>query len=386
MNGILSGMPPGILSDPRQAAMLQTGLGLLQASGPSRMPVGLGQALGQAGMQGINAYHQTNQANQQNQLTQLKLAEVAREAEERKKKEAALAVLRADPRFSGLGSLLDVAPAAAIERAIPKPAVPKTPEASPLSRLIAERDALPQGDPRRTTYDAAITKATTQGPLVTVTSREETEFGKAVGKQMGETYAGLMKADMNAPASIGKYQRLGQLLSSVNTGKFKGTTTDIKAAAKSLGIDLGAWGISDDVAPAQAARALSNQMALELRNPQGGAGMPGALSDKDREFLVQSIPGLENDPAAIPLMIDYRVRLAKREQQVAKMARAYRKKHGKFDEDFYDELAVWSEKNPLFDGERITPKPAPKPAAPSALTPEEAAELEALRRQLGRPR
>jgi hypothetical protein len=121
MNGILNPMPQGILSDPRQAAMLQAGLGLLQASGPSRTPVGLGQAIGQAGMQGLNAFHQTNQANQQNQMFQMKLAEVAREAEERKKKEASMAALRADPRLAGMGALLDVAPAAAIERAFPKP-------------------------------------------------------------------------------------------------------------------------------------------------------------------------------------------------------------------------------------------------------------------------
>jgi hypothetical protein len=107
-------------------------------------------------------------------------------------------------------------------------------------------------------------------------------------------------------------------------------------------------GIADDVAPAQAARALANQLALEMRNPAGGAGMPGAMSDKDREFLIQMIPSLESDPGAVNKMIEYRVRLEKRSQRVAKMARDYRKKNGKFDEGFFDELQVWSDKNPLF--------------------------------------
>ena len=88
--------------------------------------------------------------------------------------------------------------------------------------------------------------------------------------------------------------------------------------------------------------------------------MPGALSDKDREFLMQSVPGLENDPAALPLMIEYRVKLAKREQDVARMARAYKKKHGTFDDGFYSELAEWSEHNPLFADARPTPAPLPK--------------------------
>jgi hypothetical protein len=204
-------------------------------------------------------------------------------------------------------------------------------------------------------------------PLVSIGGeQQESAFQKRLGQEMGDQYANLLKADMNAPATIGKYQRLGSLLSSVNTGKFKGATTDLKAAAKSLGIDLNAIGVADDVAPAQAARALSNQIALELRNPAGGAGMPGALSDKDREFLIQSIPGLENDPQAVGKMIEYRVKLAQREQEVAKKARAYRKKNGKFDEGFYDELAEWSNKNPLFPDAKQS-----SPVAPAASGPKQ---------------
>ena len=380
MNGALNPMPVGIL-DPRSAAIMQMGLGLMQGAGPSRTPVSFGQSLGQAGMQGLQAFQTAQKANQEQQLFNLKMAEVQRGADERKKKEVALAELLKDPRFAGMGPLLQVAPQQAIERAFPKdnrPVVvapgsslvdpenperplyttPPKPEASPLSRLIAERDALPAGDIRRAQYDAAIKKATSHQPLVTVDNRQENEFGKAVGREMGEQYAGLLKADMNAPTSIAKYQRLGSLLGQVNTGKFKGTITDMKAAAKSLGFDLTALGISDDVAPAQAARALSNQIALELRNPAGGAGMPGALSDKDREFLLQSIPGLENDSAAIGKMIEYRVKLEQRAQKVARMARDYRKKHGRFDEGFYDDLAQWSERNPLFPNEQV-PTPAP---------------------------
>jgi hypothetical protein len=374
MNSLLYPQPQGALMDPRSAMITQMGLGLLSAGGPQSTPTGLGQAFGQAGQQGMQAFQQANQANQQQQIFAMKMAEVQREAEERKKKEAALAALMQDPKLAGMGPLLQVSPQTAIERAFPKdsrpmvvapgaslvdPEKPQAPlytapqrPAAPtnLAGLIKERDALPMGSPQRQTYDDAIKKATTTQPLVTVDNRQEKEFSKAVGKEMGEQYAGLLKADMNAPVTVAKYERLGQLLSNVNTGKFKGTTLELKAAAKSLGVDLSAMGVTDDVAPAQAARALTNQLALEMRNPAGGAGMPGALSDKDREFLVQSIPGLENDPGSIGTMIDYRVKIAKREQQVAKMARAYRKKHGKFDEGFFDELKEWSDKNDLFAG------------------------------------
>ena len=36
------------------------------------------------------------------------------------------------------------------------------------------------------------------------------------------------------------------------------------------------------------------EFALELRNPSGGAGMPGAMSDADRNFLASIPPSLAN--------------------------------------------------------------------------------------------
>lgn len=74
MNGILSGMPMGILNDPRTALMMQTGLGLMQASGPSRTPVSFGQALGQGVSQGLNAFQQIQQAQMMEELKKRQLA------------------------------------------------------------------------------------------------------------------------------------------------------------------------------------------------------------------------------------------------------------------------------------------------------------------------
>lgn len=179
-------------------------------------------------------------------------------------------------------------------------------------------------------------------------SGAQQKFAETLATTNAKAYGELQEADRSAPGTISKYQRLGSLLSNVNTGKFKTNTAELKAAAKSLGFDLNAVGIGDDVAPSQAAAALSNQLALELRNPTGGAGMPGAMSDQDRVFLQRMVPGLENDPNAIPLMIEYRTRLAQRDQQIAKMARDYKKKSGTFDEGFNDQLAEWANRNALF--------------------------------------
>jgi hypothetical protein len=318
-------------------------------------------------MQGLQ---QAQQFQQQRQLFDLQKAEAERKA--------------SMPMVAGPGSQLFLPGSTTPFATVPfKPETPDAPKAPTTRTLRMGNEQVTQEfDPQTMTWnEVARGPAFSDKPLVSIGGeQQETAFQKEVGREMGQQYSNLLKADMNAPATIGKYQRLGNLLSSVNTGKFKGATTDIKSAAKSLGIDLTSLGVADDVAPAQAARALANQIALELRNPAGGAGMPGAMSDKDREFLIQSIPGLENDPQAIGKMIEYRVKLAQREQEVAKKARAYRKKNGKFDEGFYDELAEWSAKNPLFPQVEAVTKQEPK----GGLTPEEQAELEQLRQRFGK--
>lgn len=180
-------------------------------------------------------------------------------------------------------------------------------------------------------------------PLVSVTTKQEGEESKAVGKYFGEQYAGIQKAGLGASSKINRVQRLNQLLDGVSTGKFTPFGVELASAAQSLGFN-----IDPKLGNKQAAEALSNEMALELRNPSGGAGMPGAMSDSDREFLKKIVPGIEKTPEGRKLISESIVGLAKRDQQVANMARAYRKKHGSIDEGFYDELQRYSEENPLF--------------------------------------
>lgn len=80
-------MDLGILADneginPKGLGILQAGLGMLAAGGPSRMPVSLGQAVGQAGQQGMNAYQQA--IVQQRQLQQLAMQKALQDAQIKK--------------------------------------------------------------------------------------------------------------------------------------------------------------------------------------------------------------------------------------------------------------------------------------------------------------
>lgn len=172
MNGVLSGMPTGILAqqqdpmmDPRTAAMMQMGLGLMQASGPSMTPVGLGQSIGQAGMQGLNAYHQTNQANQQKQLFNLKLAEM------QKAKEQETPFGKIQPKDYTPESLRKFAMTKNMADLVAAADPSKAPPETELAKVLRERDSLMAknpNDPNLPLYAAKIKKLTESSPMVDV--------------------------------------------------------------------------------------------------------------------------------------------------------------------------------------------------------------------------
>lgn len=172
---------------------------------------------------------------------------------------------------------------------------------------------------------------------------QEKEENKTVGKFYGEAFADIQKAGFGAQSKMNRYDRLGHLLQGVDTGKFSEAGLEIAKAAQAIGFN-----VDPKVGNKEAAKALSNEIALELRNPSGGAGMPGALSDKDREFLVSMVPGLATTPEGRVELLATAKKLAQRDIEVAKKAREYRKKRGTIDEGFYDSLAEWSAQNPLF--------------------------------------
>lgn len=178
---------------------------------------------------------------------------------------------------------------------------------------------------------------------------EQNSADKELGKLDAQTFTDIQTAGLQAQTTLAKLDRLAPLLQQVGTGKFTGTTIELKKAAKSAGVDLDALGITDNTAVADAAKPLIGELTLQLRNPSGGAGMPGAMSDQDRQFLQAMVPNLETDPDAVPMIIDFNRRLAKRSQEVAKVARDYRaKNNGHIDAGFYDEIQKYADAHPLF--------------------------------------
>lgn len=327
---------------PEGLAQLGVIMGLLRAK--------KGDDTGGLLMNFANTQEQIKSRKQQQEMMQQRMA---MEAAERQKRDAAeqqrqAAIAKLAETNPQLAPLLQLNPEEGVRRAFPEQKL----QFAPNGQVVDMRSLQPgqsfakQPDWKDPAYQQfQMAKAKAGASRVNVETRQETEFGKALGKQQGETYADLMKSDAMASSNLNKLSRLESLLqSSGNTGKLTPAVVELKAAAESLGFKV------DPRLPfQQAAQALSNEIALGLRNPAGGAGMPGALSDRDREFLQNMVPNLAKTPEGNRMLIQTMKKLAQREKEIAKLAREYRKKTGRFDEGFYDALAEYSAKNPLFD-------------------------------------
>jgi hypothetical protein len=174
-------------------------------------------------------------------------------------------------------------------------------------------------------------------------------YSEDAAKAASNMYGQLQEAGRQAPSQIAKYQQLDQLLANHDGGKLSPLGLDIASAANSLGIKL-----DKNLGNKEAAAALANEMALQLRNPAGGAGMPGAMSDADRNFLVSMIPSISSSAQGRSQMVQMRVQMLKRDQEVSTMANKWQQRFGRIDapdatgKTFQDYLAQYSEARPLF--------------------------------------
>lgn len=230
------------------------------------------------------------------------------------------------------------------------PVNPYQPPSTPIPSPTNPFNLAPDGKggfglvPNQPVQDFQLRKAATGAArnITNVNSLQETEENKTIGKELGQQYAGIQNAGMQAPSRISKLQRMAQLSDGVTTGALTPAMTDIAALADSLGVK-----VDKNLGAKQAFEALSNEVALSLRSTADGGGMPGAMSDKDREFLKAMTPSLSKTPEGNRLIIESGIKLEQRKQQVASMARDYRAKNRTL-EGFSDALQKWSDANPIF--------------------------------------
>jgi len=262
-----------------------------------------------------------------------------------------------DPKFHVVAGSLVPEPRGAGGTVAPVFTAPEKPVKTPaddLKALMVASGIDPNSPAAQQIFRQALTKTTTHQPSASnnVTIKQEGAEAQTVGKAFGDQYSSILNAGVEANGKLSRLDRMQGLLDGVNTGKLTPLGTEVAALAESMGIK-----IDKNLGNKQAAQALSSEIALQLRNPAGGAGMPGAMSDKDREFLVGMTPGLAKTPEGNRLIIETARKLAKRDQDVARLAREYRQKNGSMNEGFYAELQRYADASPLFStkAERATP-------------------------------
>jgi len=183
-----------------------------------------------------------------------------------------------------------------------------------------------------------------------------------IDKWYAERYTEIQDAAIRGRDKLQKMKAIDSSLGDIQTGKFGNTALDIKKGLARVGIQVD---LPDEMGAQEVTQALARGMALEARNPSGGAGMPGAMSDADRVYLDSMQPGLEMTPEGRRQLIKVTEKLQKRNEDVATLARNYRlKTGGKLDDNFLYELKQYSETHPLFQEEaenkrldEVRPKP-----------------------------
>lgn len=219
---------------------------------------------------------------------------------------------------------------------------------------------------------------------MTVDQRGQMMYAQTNEKHFAELNHAIPKAANDARGQIATLSRMSQLLAdpTINTGAGAEMILDLKRLAKTAGIDVG------DLGGAEAVRSIGNKFALELRNPNLGAGMPGAMSDQDRKFLQSIPPGLERTPEGSKIIGEYLTRLAQRNLEIEKLRQTYVKQHKSLDDGFYQVVGDYAEKNPLFP-EAVQKKNAPPSAAPTTTAQSgptlQEIEAEINRRKLAQP-
>lgn len=174
-------------------------------------------------------------------------------------------------------------------------------------------------------------------------SESQKAYDMEMAKSHAENFKNINNAALKAPGQIARLQRIGALLEDHDGGKFSKGAFAFAQAANSLGIK-----IDPKLGNKEAAQAAYQEMALSFRDPSQGAGMPGAMSDADRQYLDSMTPNMAMSKQGRALMIDAYTRVQRRNIDIQKMAVKYQKKHGRIDENFYVGLQAWAERNPLF--------------------------------------
>lgn len=157
-----------------------------------------------------------------------------------------------------------------------------------------------------------------------VNSGQTINLNTGTQKANDELWAEAQATGNAASAKLAQLQQFQQYITrmenaGLDTGKFTSAKTDLLKIADKMGFPIDPRTL-EGVGAAEAARALTNQLALQLR-PKAS----GPMTDRDFETFLQSVPSINNTKVANKLMLDFARDSAERQEELADILIEYKK-------------------------------------------------------------
>jgi hypothetical protein len=203
--------------------------------------------------------------------------------------------------------------------------------------------------------------AAAPGGVVSAPSAAEKTEGEGTGKIWADMLAGYVNSGISAGKKLQTLSRMGQLSDKAYEGEAAPSVQFLRSALTTF---LGP-GWQGKVPAGEEFKALANKLTLDANNGSLGSG----VSNADVTFIGNINPNMSHTIAGRKEIIATATAIAKREQEVAKMATQWQQKYGTI-KGFDTAIAEWAEANPLFAGReqvgsfnnRFTGQGGPDPA------------------------
>lgn len=180
----------------------------------------------------------------------------------------------------------------------------------------------------------------------------EKAWDQESAKLFAKRYDDISAGASNAQQMMGMYDLAEQAL---NSGVRTGLGAESELTLRQLGAAMGMDTDPNKLSGGELIRAVQNRMALTMRSPDGGMGMPGALSDRDIKFLKDSQVGIDRSPEGNRRMLQSFRAMEQRKIQIAQLADEYVARNGRLDSGFNKEVREFANNNPLFQQEQQQP-------------------------------
>lgn len=173
----------------------------------------------------------------------------------------------------------------------------------------------------------------------------EGQFQRDLGGIMAKDYDTIRQDAKAARTSLATLSMMEQSLDdpSFYSGFGSDQLLALKRLSAAVGID------PEGVSSMETFNALNKQAALASMGGSLGTG----FSNADRDFVIEQVPSLANTSEGNRALIAVQRKIAQRKVEIADMATEYVQKNGVLDAGFEEELARFSEANPIFDGTEL---------------------------------